>query len=234
MASSSPKSEFWRGVRDGLPLILVIAPFALVFGVLATEAGLTVAQTLGFSALVIAGASQLAALQMMTEAAPFLIVVATALAVNLRMAMYSAALTPHLGFAPLWQRAVAAYLNVDQTYALSVARYDEMPGLSGPARLAYFLGTAVPVIPVWYGGTLAGALAGRLLPEGADFGFAVPIAFLSIVALMLRTRAHWIAAAVSVAVALALSGLPANTGLLIAAGAAMAAGAVAETWEARR
>ena len=43
---------------------------------------------------------------------------AASLAVNLRMAMYSASLVAHLGPARLWQRALVAYLNVDQTYAL--------------------------------------------------------------------------------------------------------------------
>jgi predicted branched-subunit amino acid permease len=93
-------------------------PFAILFGVVGTEAGLNLAQVMGFSVGVIAGASQFAALQLMSENAPTLIVVASALAVNLRMAMYSAALAPHLGPASLRDRALIAYMNVDQTYAL--------------------------------------------------------------------------------------------------------------------
>src|SRR6056297_2366962 len=118
MASSTVKTAFWRGARDALPFVLVVGPFAMLFGVVATEAGLDLLATMGFSVLDIAGASQFAALQQMTEGAPVLVAIATALAVNLRMAMYSAALLPHLGEAPLWKRAVVAYLNVDQTYAM--------------------------------------------------------------------------------------------------------------------
>ena len=68
-----------------------------------------------FSLVVIAGAAQFTALQLLQEEAPTVIVLISALAVNLRMAMYSASLTPYIGSAPLWQRAFAAYLTVDQS-----------------------------------------------------------------------------------------------------------------------
>ena len=70
------------------------------------DAGLTLAQTIGFTVLVIAGAAQFAAVQLMLDNAAIGFVLLAALAVNLRMAMYSAALVPYLGSAPLWQRAL--------------------------------------------------------------------------------------------------------------------------------
>ena len=33
-AITSPKDEFWHGVRDELPMMLGVIPFGLVFGVL--------------------------------------------------------------------------------------------------------------------------------------------------------------------------------------------------------
>jgi predicted branched-subunit amino acid permease len=126
----SPRQAFRNGARDALPFTIVVVPFAILFGVVGTEAGLNLAQVMGFSIGVIAGASQFAALQLMSEDAPTLIVVASALAVNLRMAMYSAALAPHLGPASLRDRALVAYMNVDQTYALSVQRYEMAPAMS--------------------------------------------------------------------------------------------------------
>ncbi len=230
MASSTVKTAFWRGARDALPFVLVVGPFAMLFGVVATEAGLDLLATMGFSVLVIAGASQFAALQQMTEGAPVLVAIATALAVNLRMAMYSAALLPHLGEAPLWKRAVVAYLNVDQTYAMSVAKYEAAPQMPLADRLAYFFGLAFPVAPTWYAMTLVGAVAGARIPPGFAIDFALPITFIAIIAPMLRTLAHVAAAVTSIVAALALAFLPYNTGLLIAAVLAMAVGARAELW----
>ncbi len=234
MASSTVKSAFWRGARDALPFVLVVGPFALLFGVVATEAGLNLLETMGFSVLVIAGASQFAALQQMTEGAPTIVAIATALAVNLRMAMYSAALLPYLGEAPLWKRAIVAYLNVDQTYAMGVAEYEKKPRMTLSERLAYFFGLAFPVAPTWYAMTLVGAVAGTRIPPEFAIDFAVPITFIAIIAPMLRTLAHVAAAVTSIVAALALAFLPFNTGLLVAAALAMIVGAQTELWLERR
>ena len=82
MAATTKKSSFQEGVIAGLPFTVFVIPFATLFGVVATEAGLDLAQTMGFSLLVIAGASQFTAVQLMTENAPVWITLATALAVN--------------------------------------------------------------------------------------------------------------------------------------------------------
>ena len=221
----SPWPIYFRGMRDGAPFLLVIVPFAVLFGVVGTEAGLNLAEVMGFSLLVIAGASQFAALQLMSDNAPTLIVLATALAVNLRMAMYSASLTPYLGGAPMWMRAVMAYLLVDQSYAVSITRFETDPEMTLKQRCAYFFGVVTPVCPVWYAMTLAGALAGQRIPPEYALDFALPITFLAIVAPALRTMAHMAAAAVSVALSLLLAFVPYNGGLMLAAVAAMMTGA---------
>ena len=228
------KSAYWAGVRDGAPFILMAAPFATLFGVIATDAGLTLAQTMGFTVLVIAGASQFAALQMMVENASIAFVLLAALAVNLRMAMYSASLVPYLGAAPLWQRASIAYLNFDQTYITSISRYEARPDMTVPDRVAYFLGVATPITPLWFAMTFVGVVAGKAIPEAWALDFIMPIMFLAMVAPMVKSLAHAAAAAVSVSVGLLLVGLPSGTGLLIAAGAAMLTGALVEIWMEKR
>ena len=234
MPDSPKNTSYLRGVRDGLPFILVVMPFGLLFGVAGTEAGLNIEQVLGFSFLVIAGASQFAALQQMTDNAPTVIVVATALAVNLRMAMYSAALSPALEKTPFWQRAIAAYFLVDQSYALSALEYEKRPDSSARQKMAYFFGTVTPVCGFWYFAAWLGAYAGSRIPPEFALDFAVPITFLAIVAPMLKTLAHVAAAVTSIVVALLLAGLPYGLGLIIAALLALIAGAQTEVWLAKR
>lgn len=233
-AAPSPRQAFRQGVLAGLPFSIVVVPFGMVFGVIATEAGLNLAETMGFTILVVAGASQLAAVQLMVENAPTLVVVLTALAVNLRMAMYSAALAPHLGAAPVWQRGLIAYLMVDQAYTVSHLRYETGPAMTLRARVAYYFGAVTPICPLWYLATLFGALAGTALPPGLPIDMAVPIAFLAMIGPMLRTLAHVAAAFVSVTGALALAFVPYSLGLLLAAMLAMAAGARVELWARQR
>jgi predicted branched-subunit amino acid permease len=221
-------------VRDGAPFVLVIVPFALLFGVVGTEAGLALSQVMGFSVLVIAGAAQFTAVQLLTDGTPALLALVSALAVNLRMAMYSASMTPYLGAAPLWKRAIAAYFLIDQSYSVSYLAFETNPGWSVPERMSYYFGVVTPICPMWYIFTLIGAVIGDAIPEAFALDFALPITFLAMVGPMLRTPAHVAAALVAVAVALLAAGLPYNLGMLAAGLTGMMTGARVEVIFERR
>lgn len=234
MTSTTPNSAFWSGVRDGAPFIFIAGPFAVLFGVLGTEAGLNIFEVMSFSVVVIAGAAQFTALQLLVDNAPTVIVLISALAVNLRVAMYSAALTPYLGAAPLWQRVFIAYFLVDQSYALSHAKFDAAPTMSVPERVRYYAGTNLLVMMAWFSCSYAGAALGTALPADLPLDFALPIAFLAMVGPMLRTPAHMVAALTAILISLASASVPHSLGLLIGGLAGMMAGAQTELWLERR
>ncbi len=234
MSSSTTKAAFWQGVRDGAPFLLVIVPFSVLFGVLATEAGLNLVEAMAFSIVVFAGAAQFTALQLMVDDVPTAIVLISSLAVNLRVAMYSASLTPFIGGAPFWQRATAAYFIVDQTYACSIAKYEAEPDLTIPQRIAYFFGVVAPTCPAWYTFTLVGALVGGQIPPEFALDFALPITFLALITPMLRTGAHVAAAIVAIVMSLVCAAVPYNLGLIIAGTSGMIVGAQVELWTANR
>lgn len=219
---------FWRGIVDGLPFVLTAAPFGFLFGLVGTEAGLNLFEAMSMAVLVVAGAAQFTALAQMQDGAPVFLVIIAALAVNLRMAIYSAALAPHLGPAPFWQRAVAAYMLTDNAYATSSSWNERNPGVPLGQKMTYFFASALPVLIFWYIASLSGALIGHGFPPEWGLDFAVPIAFLAILAPMVRTLAHLAAALTSLVVALALAPMPFNTELLVAALLAMMAGAEVE------
>jgi predicted branched-subunit amino acid permease len=228
------RSAFVRGLIAALPMTVVVGPFAMLFGVVATEAGLNLFEAMLFSISVFAGASQFAALQTMQENAPVLVVLATSLAVNLRMVMYSMTLAPHFGTLPLRSRAVMAYFLVDQSFATTVAEIDRKPKMTAQEKRAVFFGAVVAVAPLWFVACLLGGLIGTAIPPDYALDFALPITFLAMVAPMLRSLPHLVAAGVSILLSLLLVGMPYGTGLLVAAAAAMAAGVWAEGWVAAR
>ena len=234
MTSTTTKSAYWIGVRDGAPFILVAAPFAVLFGVIATEAGLNLFEVMSFSFVVIAGAAQFTALELMEKEAPTIIVLISALAVNLRVAMYSAALTPYLGKAPLWQRALMSYMLVDQSYALAHAKFEDAPDMSVPERSAYFFGTCTLVISAWFTFSFLGAALGTQLPPSIPIDFALPIAFLSMIAPMIRSLPHLAAAVVAIIVSMICIPVPYSLGLIIAGFAGMAAGSQTEVWMTKK
>ena len=226
MASST--TAYFRGIRAALPFLLVVAPFGMLFGVVGTEAGLNLAQVMGFSVVIIAGAAQFTAVQLMQEQAPTLIVLASALAVNLRMAMYAASLAPHLGPAPGWQRILIAYFNVDGTYALSHMEYEAKPALTLSEKVGFYMGTATVICFPWYLATWIGAVLGASIPAGLSIDFAVPVAFMSFFAPALRTLPHVAAAITAIILAILLQGVPYSLWILLAGAGGMIVGAELE------
>lgn len=234
MHQAPRRKAFLLGLRDGAPFALVIVPFGLLFGVAASEAGWNLTQILGMSIFVIAGASQFTALQLLSDQAPLVIVIITSLAVNLRLAMYSASLAPLIGAAPFWQRALIAYGLTDQTYGTTITNATLRAPMGAHDRVWHFFGSAAAICPLWYVSSIAGALLGSAIPPALALDFAVPITFIALVAPMLRSVPHVAAAFVSVAVSLALAWMPYNLWLLVAAVLAMLTGAGAELLLERR
>jgi predicted branched-subunit amino acid permease len=231
---TTSKSAFWSGFRDCAPFILVAAPFGMLFGVAATEAGLNLIQIMSMTVLVIAGAAQFTALILLQEQAPTFIIIFTALAVNLRMAMYSAALVPYLGKSSHPMRMLLAYFNIDQTFGLATTRFPLETTWTIANRCAYFIGAALSITPFWVVFSYLGAAFGTAIPPAFALDFAMPICFIAIFAPALRTLPHVIAAATSIVGALLLSWIPFSLGLIVAAIFAMMAGAQAELWLKRR
>ena len=227
------KSPFVQGVMAGVPFVLTGVPFGLLFGVVAKDAGLDMAGILGMSTLVIAGASQYAAIAQMQENAPAFFVILTGLAVNLRMAIYSASLAPYLGSASFWQRAIVSYVLFDNTFAVAVKEFNDRPERPIDEKVSWFLGAALPVTISWIAASVAGALLGRAIPDSLALDFAVPIMFLAIIAPMMRTLPQLVAAVTGIVLALLCAGLPYGTGLIVAALLAMVAGAETERRLAR-
>ncbi|RYH10572.1 AzlC family ABC transporter permease [Tropicimonas sp. IMCC6043] len=234
MFATASVTSFFEGLRVSMPFLLVAGPFGLLFGVVGTEAGLNIAEVMGFTIFVVAGAAQLTALQLLADNAPVVIVLLSSLAVNLRMAMYSASLAPHLGAAPLWQRALAAYWMFDPNYAVAMARYETGPKMPLAERVAFYFGSSMAIAPLWYAMTFVGALIGRTVPQGLALDFVLPINFLALIGPVLRTPAHVAAALVATLLGLLTAGIPYNLGLLVAAAAAIATGAEVERRMNRR
>jgi 4-azaleucine resistance transporter AzlC len=218
------RGAFVAGVRTVSPVMLGVVPFGLVAGAAAVQVGLPVSGAVALSVVVFAGASQLAALELLGQAAPAVVVVLTALVINARMVMYSASIAPHLEDEPLGWRALSAYLLTDQAYALSVTRFaeDDVP------RRWFYLGTAVPLWVVWQVCTVAGALAGASIPDGIPLSFAVPLTFLALLVPAVEDRSTAAAAVVGGTVATLGAGLPYNLGLLAGALIGIVVGVLAE------
>lgn len=215
--------DLLAGVRAAGPIVVGILPFALITGIAAVGAGLTVAEVVGMSVIVFAGASQLAAIDLIGSNAPFVVVVATAVVINARMMMYSASIAPYLQEYALRVRSFAAYVLTDQAYAVAIAEYETDDRRD---RIRYYLGVALALWIVWQIGTIVGAVLGASVPDALGLDFALPLVFLALLVPAMKDAGTTAAGLVagSVALVVATIGVPLNLDLPIAAVVGILAG----------
>lgn len=216
---------FVDGSKAVSPLLIGVIPFGLVFGVVAAES--VVGPWLGYatSLVIFAGAAQLATIQLLDEGVVGAVVIATALVINSRHLMYSAALATHFGEFPRWTRYALPYLLTDQAFAVSIVRYQDV---TDPLyKLWFFAGSAFTLWATWQLSTLAGVLVGAQLPEAWSLEFAIPLVFVALLVLTVRSRPEVIAALVGGGVAVVAVSAPYGLGLIIGALSGVAAGVAA-------
>lgn len=232
MAAAAPGDGWRAGVVAMLPVLLGIVPFGMVAGIAGVENGATVAQSIAFGFLSYSAAAQIAAFDLLGRGAPLIVVIGTAIVINLRFAMYSASLARHITGGRLVRRAADAYLLTDHAYALTVSRATQPP----PPRYlrSYYFGAAVVMWAAQMTAVVVGALFGTGAPEAIPLAFAVPLTFLALLIPTLADRPSLLAALVAGIVAVAAQDAPANAGMLLGALAGVAAGTTAAAAGRRR
>ena len=222
MTDSIAREAATHGARDIFPLTAVLFPLGLVYGVTVAEA--PVDDWLGglASTLVFAAAAQLALIDLIADDAAWFTAVSTALVINLRFVMYSAALAPSFSQYPARWRLPLAYLMTDQASGVSLL-YNETQR-DPVARRWYYLGAGVPLSVAWLVSTWLGIAFGASIPASWELGVAVPLMFICLLVPSIRDRARLVAALVGGAVSLIARDAPNSTGLLIGALAGVAAG----------
>lgn len=186
---ASDQSEFWRGVRDCVPVVISAAPFGLLFGALAVENGMTVFEATLASAVIFAGASQMVGIELFgADVAPWIIVFSI-FAVNFRHILYSATMGRTIRHFSGPQKALAFFVMTDPQFAVTEQRAERGHRVS----LAWYLGLGLPIYAMWVLETYLGAVFGGLIddPSAYAIDFLLPLYFLGLV-MDFRGRANWL------------------------------------------
>lgn len=216
--------QFLYGCRDSIPMIVGILPFGLIYGALASLAGLSLGQAVGMSLLVYAGSAQFIAISLLTLGTGAVVILLTTLVVNLRHVLYSAALQPYVGRLSQRWRVPLAFGLTDETFAVVQRRYLAR-GMTEHGQW-YHAGVALALYLSWVSSSLVGALFGQSVPNLAGWGldFAMLATFIGIVVPALRNQPQIAAALVAGAVALLCHAWPYKLGLMAAALSGIAVG----------
>lgn len=227
-AFPSRRAEFWAGFRRELPILLGVAPFGMIYGVLALAGGLTPAMAQGMSSIVFAGSAQFLIAQLAGLGTPAAIIVLTAFVVNLRHALYSASVAPYFQpLSPLW-KLLLGYLLTDEAYGVGITRYDQPD--PAPHKHWFMLGAGFTLWAGWQISTAVGVFLGAQIPSSWSLAFALLLTFIALVVPMIKDRPGLLAALAGGLVSLLAFGLPYKLGVLVAAAAGIAVG----VWSERR
>ncbi|HEV2546958.1 MAG TPA: AzlC family ABC transporter permease [Stellaceae bacterium] len=218
------RAEFLRGLRVSLPLAAGVAAYGLVFGVLAREAGLSIADVALMSGIVFTGSAQFVALTLWAVTPPVLALAVTTLAVNLRYVLMAAALRDLFHQTPRVKALAAAFLVNDESWALTMGEVAR-----GDASVGFMVGSSLALYVAWLGATVVGRVIGTAIGDPARWGidFAFTATFLALLVGMVSGKRDILPWAVSAAAAIATSlYLPGKWYILIGGIAGATAGAL--------
>ena len=217
---------FSLGLRSVMPMLLGVAPFGVIYGVVALQSGIPPLAAMAMSSIVFAGSAQFLLAQLVGAGAPLLLTAGAVGLVNLRHALYSASVAPVLAHLPRRWKILLAYLLTDEAYAAAIPHLMAVNENSPHAAQAHWIlfGSGFGLWAGWQLATLAGVLLGAQLPSNLGLEFALPLTFIAIVVPMIDSRARLMAALVAAAAAVVLAAMPYKLGLFIAVMAGLVAG----------
>ncbi len=221
---------FSAGAKKSLPVIIGMIPSAMAFGILAKTAGLGIWESLFMSAVVFAGASQFAALNMLMIGVSMADILITTALLNAYHIMMGSSISQRMerGMNPFEKFALFFFLT-DESFSIASLQEAEIvtPG--------FLWGVQLPIFLTWNALTLCGYIGTAFLPRDlqSSMGIAIYALFLAIIIPAARkSRAALIVTLSAMTLSALLKWLPLfaqlNRGLaiIISAGAAAVIGAL--------
>ncbi|MEM9952450.1 MAG: AzlC family ABC transporter permease [Chloroflexota bacterium] len=221
---STERAAFLGAIREFLPIVPGVIPFGIVYGVAATDIGMTPFEGIIMSIFMLAGAAQLVTIELLGRDAALWVILVSATVVNLRFIIYSASLSQYLKPYSLQWRLFLGYLLTDQPYALSIAYFTENP--DAPHKQWYHFGHSLMLWTWWVIASAMGLFLGDVIPSEWNLTFAIPLMFLAIAVPAIKDWTYLLAGSVSAIVAVLAVPLPNNTGLLLAVACGLMVGVI--------
>lgn len=161
-----------RLVVDSIGIWVIAIVIGGIFGFTARQGGLSLVESIAFSSILFAGASQFAAVGLLVVGTPWPSIVLLVWLLNARHLLYSASIAPYAARLSFRLRAALAFLLTDEAFALTTAHVARLGRIDVPA--AWYAGLTI-FVP-WNLSTIGGWLAGAALPSPASIGLDVVFA----------------------------------------------------------
>lgn len=152
------RSDFAKGVYNGLPIALGYVPLAFSFGAIAIKGGYDFVVPTLMSILSFTGAGQMAGIQMMVDAASVISIFIVNLIINSRYLIMSLSMNNRIKEKlPFWKKIFIAFGMTDENFTMASL-------YTGKLSFAFFSGLILTSFSGWVLGTLVGALIMQVMP----------------------------------------------------------------------
>ncbi|MBE7375093.1 AzlC family ABC transporter permease [Pseudomonas lopnurensis] len=223
------RQTVWVGFRRLAPISLFVTLFGAAFGLAAVQAGLEDSVIMAMSALVFAGASQFAALELWGTHVPVVTLAVTVFAINARHLLMGATLYPWLRHLPPAKRYGVMLVASDANWAMSMQAFGR-----GQPGMGLLLGGGLALWSFWLLGTWLGIFFGGTLHDPRSLGLDMVMGCFLLAMVVggeknLRLLLIWIVAAC--ASLLAWRYLPENSHVVVGA---LAGGVAGTLWTEKK
>jgi len=192
-------------VLDGLGIIVSAAGFGFVYGLTARTAGhFSPIEAMAMSLIAFGGAAQFAAIGFVTTGLSWPVIGLLTFLLNARHVLYSAALAPWFRGRSMAERALAAHLLTDESFALAIAQFRRIGRFDA---VGYWYPAIVTTLIPWNVATFAGVMLGDAIIEPSRFGIDVifPAAMAGLTVGLVSGRRELVAALAGAAIGVASS-----------------------------
>ena len=215
-----------RAVKDAAPFAFALIPFGMAIGGASAAAGLSAWESAFGGIALLAGASQLAAIEVIGSGGG---IAATAIVVgliNMRFVLYGAGVARWFADAPLSQRMVLAIPIVDQTFILCQERFVGVTDLT--SRRQYYLTSTAVLVSAFIVSQVVAFQLGGSLPESLGLQLAAPLAFAGMLAKAVKSALDVVAGTVAAVIVVAGAGMAGAAALPLGVAAGVSAALIAE------
>jgi len=184
-----------KGFTDTVPVGISVSLYGIVYGVMAFKAGISIFTVIAMSVFVFAGASQMAAVNMIAQGSSAIAIVLTVFIINLRHFLMAASISGKLQKVPNRFKLINAFFMTDESFAVSYNHF-----LHNKPTGMYFLGSGLNIYLFWGGAGVLGYFFGDFIPAGLNnvLDFTFVAAFIGILVPMIKDLPVVFTVAVSV------------------------------------
>lgn len=149
---------FVDGLKKGIPILIGFIPISTAFAVIAVQTGLSKVECILMSIMLLAGTSQLTAVNMLAVGAGSMEIIIATLVINIRHLIMSTYVMNRLKNVPRWLQWLLAFGVTDETFGIMSMEDDSH------CNHYFFGGLALITYVSWIGGTILGTIIIDIIP----------------------------------------------------------------------